>query len=439
MPQDIRPNSGPAKATNPASKPAEAASERTLVTAISAVLGQAALANERKLAYVRAVVLVISTLLDVAVFFFPEPLIGQESVSPTIALFALGATVLSVGLLLLLRRPSAEQRLARLQLVIPLFDGLLLAGFITNIAAVLGAVQPMIIANITALCCLLAVSGGMRLRRRSVTATTLVALANFAYAAVLFRLDIAIALFAAFTIFGTGFVGLWMAAIVRRQIQNEAGRMMMQRFLPKPVVEAAFETPLELLQQPRLCQVTVMVTDLRDFTHFAENIPPVEVLKFLNAIQGFQSEIVEAHGGWVNKFMGDGMLAVFGAPDPLPAHGEQALQASLAILRQIHQVSPLAMGVGLHSGTVVAGCVGKGSRLEFTVIGDTVNVASRLEALTKVEGCPLLLSARTWETLTDRTRVVSLGSRQLRGRDDSLEVFTLQEVQGLQTWPSSLP
>ena len=420
-----------ARDTSPQAVPSTAvatASDRSIEAAIRAVLAREALSNERKLAYVRAVVVVISTVLDVVVYFFPEPLIGKESVSPTIALFATGASILSVALLLLLRHRRAGRWLPWLQVVVPLFDGVLLGSFITNIHPVLGQTQPMILTNITAFCCLLAVSGGMRLRRRSVMLTTAVALVNFAYASVLFNLDVAIALFAAFTIFGTGFVARWMADIVRRQIQNEAGRMMMQRFLPKPVVEAAFETPMELLQQPRLCHVTIMVTDLRNFTHFAENLAPVEVLGFLNNLQGFQSAMVEAHGGWVNKFMGDGMLAVFGAPDPLPDHGRKALGAALDILQNVHQVSPLAVGIGLHSGTVVAGCVGRGSRLEFTVIGDTVNVASRLEALTKQEHCPLLMSQTTVQNLDRNVDAISLGIRQLRGRDDQLEVFTLQRT-----------
>jgi class 3 adenylate cyclase len=407
---------------------AASAPEPSIEAAIGAVLGRESLANERKLAYVRAVVVILSTLLDVVVFFFPEPLIGKASISPAIALFSMGASVLSIILVVMLRSRRAIDWLPWLQVVVPMFDGVLLGGFITNIHPVLGQTQPMILTNITAFCCLLAVSGGMRLRRRSVALTTAVALANFSYAAVLFGLDVAITLFAAFTIFGTGFIARWMADIVRRQIQNEAGRVMMERFLPKPVVEAAFETPLELLQQPRLCQVTVMVTDLRNFTHFAENLAPVEVLKFLNHLQGFQSTIVEAHGGWVNKFMGDGMLAVFGAPDALPGHGDKALRAALEILQQIHRVSPLAIGIGLHSGTVVAGCVGKGSRLEFTVIGDTVNVASRLEALTKQEAYPLLLSQATRQLLGQPDGVISLGLRQLRGRDDPLEVFALQRT-----------
>ncbi len=397
-----------------------------IATVLHDVVARESLRNELRLAYVRAIVLIVATTLDILVFFFPKALLGQDSISPTIALLSLSATVLSIGLLLLLRKQSVRQWVTWLQILIPLFDGLLLSSFVTNIWQALGDVQPSIIANIAAFCCLLAVSGGIRLERRSAVITTALALINFAYAAHLFRLNIAIGLFAAFTIFGTGFLGLWISDIVRRQLQNEVGRVLMERFLPKSVVAAAFETPLDLLQTPRLYDVTIMVTDLRSFTHFSENLAPVEVLEFLNHLQGFLSTVVEAHGGWVDKFMGDGMLAVFGPPTTLENHSEKALQAAIVMLRDIDSFSPLPIGIGLHSGPIVAGCLGEGSHLEFTVIGDTVNVASRLEALTKQEGYSLLLSETTFSRLEDSSNLKSLGLHKIRGREDSLEVFTLK-------------
>lgn len=411
----------------------------TMQSAIQAVLARESLANERKLAYTRTGVLLISSGLDIVVFFFPAPLIGQESISPTIALFGIAATLLSLAIVLLLNQAGARRRLPWLQLVIPGFDGMLLAGFITNIVRVLGAVQPMIITNVTAICCLLAVSGGMRLRRGSALLTTLIALVNFAYAASLFQLDVAVGLFAAVTIFGTGFLGMWLSNIVARQVQNEAGRMLMQRFLPKTVVEAAFETPAALLQRPRQAEVTIMVTDLRGFTRYSEKLAPVEVMEFLNHLQGFLSRMVEAHGGWVDKFMGDGMLAVFGAPDPMPNHGDQALAAAQAMLQNISEFSPLDIGIGLHSGSVVMGCLGKDTHLEYTVIGDTVNVAARLEALTKQEAYPLLMSQTTRQQLAAPHLAASVGSRDLRGRDGAVEVFTLAALIPPLVSPQRLP
>ncbi|HSM84480.1 MAG TPA: adenylate/guanylate cyclase domain-containing protein, partial [Nodosilinea sp.] len=371
-------------------------SRRTSIqAALDQVVSQEAHRNELQLSYVRAGVLLISLLLDLAVFLFPQALLGKDQVPPTVVIISLCANLFALGLVAILRQGLSMEALHRWQLVIPIFDNLLLWAFITNIWRVLGNTQPLILTNVVAFCSLVAVSGGLRLSRRAALWTSLLALVNFGYAAALFRLNLALALFAGITVLGTGFLGLRMAVIVRRQVQNESGRVLMERFLPRAIVAAAFESPLELLQQPQKCDVTVVVTDLRNFTQFAESLEPQATLDFLNRYHGLLAKIVERHGGWVDKFMGDGMLAVFGAPDPLENHAHSALTAATAMLREVRQISPLPMGVGVHSGPVVAGCLGTGSRLEFTVIGDTVNVAARLEALTKSLGHPLLVSATT--------------------------------------------
>ncbi|MEO0491357.1 MAG: adenylate/guanylate cyclase domain-containing protein, partial [Cyanobacteria bacterium J06659_2] len=152
----------------------------------------------------------------------------------------------------------------------------------------------------------------------------------------------------------------------------------------------------------------------------------VKVLEFLNQCQGLLSKIVEQHGGWVDKFMGDGMLAVFGAPRTSENHAEQALQAAQVILDSMQRLSPLPIGIGLHSGSIVAGCLGTGGHLEFTVIGDTVNVAARLEALTKTVDTSLLISQATQKRLKHHS-LKSLGEMSIRGRDERIEVFTLLE------------
>ncbi len=394
---------------------------------LNQVLDREACANELKLAYVRAVVLLISTGLDVVVFFFPKQLLGQDYLPPTIALIGMIASLFAVLLVYTLRQRQSPRSLRRLQDVIPVFDSILLGAFITNIWHVLGRNQPLIITNVVALCCLLAVMGGMRLNRRSSVITTVLALANFAYAAVLFKLTPAIGLFTGFTILGTGCWGMWMASIVRRQVKNETGRVLMERFLPKTVVEAAFESPLTLLQSPRMCEVTIVVTDLRNFTHFSEKLEPQAVLDFLNQYQGLLASIIEHHGGWVDKFMGDGMLAVFGAPEQLADHADRALQAAITMLQDVKAIAPLAMGIGVHSGLVVAGCLGTDTHLEFTVIGDTVNVASRLEALTKQVGRSLLISQTTQQMLRQPLcfPLESLGHYPLRGRTEPIELFSV--------------
>ncbi|MEM6521365.1 MAG: adenylate/guanylate cyclase domain-containing protein [Cyanobacteria bacterium P01_D01_bin.71] len=394
--------------------------------AFKEVIAEESLRNERKMAYVRLGLLVISSVLDILVFFFPQTLINVDSVPPTIAIISFIACLISASFLGVLLRPFGRKNLPTLQVIIPLFDSILLALFITNIWRVLAPTKPEIITNIVAFCCLVAVSGGIRIRSRSSIVSTSLALGNFVYAAVLFQLDIAISLFALFTILGNGLLSMLTARIVRRQGKNEAGRLLMRQFLPEKVVETAFENPNRLLEEAQECDVTVMVTDLRGFTRYSESLSPLEVLNFLNQIQSFLAEIVEQHGGWVDKFMGDGMLAVFGAPQHLSNHAEQAFLAAQQILLKGKTKCPLSIGIGLHSGPIVAGCLGATGRLEFTVIGDTVNVASRLESLTKDWSTPVIISGSTARQLRSRQKLKSLGSVPIRGREQGIEVFTLR-------------
>lgn len=408
----------------PLANPPDLSRHLPLAAARDRVVAQQAHRNELRLAYVRWLVLLISLVLDGVVFFNPA-LLGKEVVPPTVVIISLCANGVALGLIWALRQPLSAHQLWRWQVVAPVFDGLLLWAFITNIWQVLGESQPLILCNIAAFCCLLAVSGGMRFTRQATVLTTLLSLANFAYAGWRFEMNIALTLFTLFTILGTGLIGLWMGNILRRHVKNELGRMVMERFLPPTVVEAAFETPLQLLQQPQRRDVTVLMTDLRGFTQFSETLDPQAVMAMLTRYQDMLVTLVERHGGWVDKFMGDGMLAVFGAPDHLEDHAEKALAATLAILQACPDLSPLALGVGLHSGPVVAGCVGTANRLDFTVLGDTVNVASRLEAMTKdYPQSPVLISQDTAQRIHSRS-LQSLGSHPIRGRVESITLYTL--------------
>jgi adenylate cyclase len=157
----------------------------------------------------------------------------------------------------------------------------------------------------------------------------------------------------------------------------------------------------------------------------------------LNEVQGMLSAIVHQHGGTIDKFMGDGMLAVFGAPDPLPDHAAHALRAGKALVDAmaalaVDRTPGVRVGVGIHSGEVVAGCLGSGSKLEFTVLGDTVNSASRLESLTKEHGVSALISAETVRRAQTASGVRlpalrRVGQVTLRGRSEPVEVHTLHE------------
>jgi adenylate cyclase len=177
--------------------------------------------------------------------------------------------------------------------------------------------------------------------------------------------------------------------------EREALRGALGSYVDPEVAERVLEEG-ELLEGHE-AEVTVMVVDVRDFTAFAERSSARETVDFLNAFFELVVPIVLKHKGHANKFLGDGMLAVFGAPEPLRDHADHALRAAREIARETERRwgGDVAIGIGLNSGPVVVGSVGGGGRLEFAVIGDPVNVAARLEAATRETGDTILLTEAT--------------------------------------------
>lgn len=221
-----------------------------------------------------------------------------------------------------------------------------------------------------------------------------------------------------------GLTSLGLTRIVDRAVHSEITRLTLGRLLPQPVLEAADADPIALLSEPRSVEVTILVSDLRGFTSWSEEKAPLEVLAFLNQVQGALADIVHKQQGTVDKFMGDGMLAVFGAPAPLEDHADRALAAAEQMQAYMTEMDlPIRLGIGVHSGEVVVGCLGTGVRMEFTVLGDTVNTASRLESKTKEVGERVLISRATVDRTSHAVR--PLGEVELRGKLDKVEVFGL--------------
>ena len=146
--------------------------------------------------------------------------------------------------------------------------------------------------------------------------------------------------------------------------------------------------------------VTIMFLDVRGFTAFAERTEARDVVTALNGLFERVIPIIHEHGGRVDKFVGDGLLAVFGTPQRLENHADAALDAARAILDGLDEEDPLEVGIGINSGRVVAGNLGAAGRLEYGVIGDPVNVAARVQAHTRETGDTLLVTADTRERLS---------------------------------------
>ena len=138
---------------------------------------------------------------------------------------------------------------------------------------------------------------------------------------------------------------------------------------------------------------------MRGFTTFAEDAAASEVVARLNALYEAVVPVILSHGGHVNKFVGDGLLAVFGAPERHADHAARAVAAAREIARLVRESGELEIGIGVNSGRVVAGTIGGGGRRDFTVIGDPVNTAARVEAATRVTGDDILITETTLRAL----------------------------------------
>ena len=218
-----------------------------------------------------------------------------------------------------------------------------------------------------------------------------------------------------------------LAARTNRMIDGLAEREQLRAVLGKVTHPAAARRLLAGAAGERI-NVAVLVCDLRGFTSLSEHRDPEVVVELLNRWFAAAVPLVHAQGGAVDKFLGDGMLAVFGLDTPAAA-ADRALAAAQALVQAAEALAaatglPLRLGAAVHFGPVVAGTIGATDRMEFTVIGDTVNTAARLEGLTKTLGEPVLLSAPAADALVSRSaHLRDLGAHQLRGRAQAVSVF----------------
>ncbi len=181
-------------------------------------------------------------------------------------------------------------------------------------------------------------------------------------------------------------------------------------------------------------EVTILFADLRDFTPWVESSAPSEIVRGLNAYFTEMEEAIRAHKGLVLQFIGDEIEAVFGAPLPSPSHAEAAVQAALDMRERLRALNvgrtaagkvPLRHGIGIHTGTVLAGNIGSSERLSYALVGDAVNLASRIQGLNKEFGSEILVSNTTREKLDGTIPLQPLPAVRVKGRSVEVEVYRL--------------
>jgi adenylate cyclase len=220
-------------------------------------------------------------------------------------------------------------------------------------------------------------------------------------------------------------MGLGTDALARRRMSDSFARYLSRELLGKVLDD----TP-SLRGERR--DVSILFSDLRGYTTLSENMKPETIVAHLDEYFDAMTAAIFAHQGMINDFVGDAVMAVFGAPVSDGDHALHAVQSAVAMDRALNELNRtwserglpvLQMGIGVHTGSVFAGNVGGRERIKYTVIGDPVNVASRVEGLNKELGTTILITAETLAAVRERVSVKDHGPRHVKGRVEDVHVY----------------
>ena len=177
--------------------------------------------------------------------------------------------------------------------------------------------------------------------------------------------------------------------------------------------------------EPEWAIVTIGFVDIRGFTTFADRSTAREAVDYLNEFFAVAVPVVTGHGGHVNKLLGDGLLAVFGAPEPLPAHADRALAAARDLLDAVDRElgERCRVGIGVNSGLVLVGTIGADEVVELAVVGDPVNVAARVQDATRELGERVLVTEATRVLLEEQGNLEPRGTISLRGKPAPVAIY----------------
>jgi adenylate cyclase len=205
------------------------------------------------------------------------------------------------------------------------------------------------------------------------------------------------------------------------------------RYISAEVLEMILSHPEESWLKGTRSEATILFTDIRGFTAFSETRDPEVIVENLNEYFGIATELILEYGGYVDKFIGDAVLCVFGVPIFHADHAERAVKAAVAMQRKLRQRADVSgnpllsrIGIGINSGVVISGNLGSQVKMEYTVIGDSVNVASRLNGLAGPG--EIIISKRIYDLTRDIVSVKALPPQKIKGKSELVEVFQLLDL-----------
>lgn len=214
--------------------------------------------------------------------------------------------------------------------------------------------------------------------------------------------------------------------------ERAAIRSLFSRYVSKEVLAEILKNPSTIALGGEEREITVLFSDIRGFTTLSESLPPKEVMRILNDYFSVMTEEVIAHGGVLDKYIGDAIMAFWGAPVGDRQQAQNAINAAVAMQKRLKELNVIfaqrgdpevRIGIGIYTGPAMAGNLGSPRRMNYTVIGDTVNVASRLEGLTKEYATPIIIGERTKESAGDGYHFSELGTVAVKGKKEGVRIF----------------
>jgi adenylate cyclase len=227
--------------------------------------------------------------------------------------------------------------------------------------------------------------------------------------------------------------GISRYAITGRELRQTRG--VLERYVAPQLVDYVMSNLSAFQLKGDKRELTILISDVRNFTTMTEKSDPEELIALLDDYLAAMTEIIFKHNGIVDKFIGDGILAYWGAFTPQKNHAEEAAFAALEMIGKLKELNqrwesqgkqPISIGIGINTGTVVFGNIGKGKKIEFTVIGDAVNLAARLEGLNKEFGTSIVISEETRARLGANVETRTLGGVKVKGKTIETQVFELR-------------
>lgn len=200
------------------------------------------------------------------------------------------------------------------------------------------------------------------------------------------------------------------------------------KYVSKDVLTEILKNPDKVSLGGEEKEITVLFSDIRGFTSFAEKINPAQLVNFLNEYFSEMAESVIKNKGTLDKYIGDAIMAFWGAPIENKNQADLALNTAVEMIQKLKKFPELKIGIGIHTGKAVVGNIGSQERIQYTAIGDTVNIASRLEGLNKEFGTQIIVSEETKNKLVTDFKIKNLGDVKVKGREEKINIYSIEST-----------